>query len=413
MNENKNIQIKSIKRDIYFEYLNIKSLKEKYNLVSVDSDGFNFLIPINYTIDYSGSYNIYDTNGHIYFSSDKSNFSLDYKKINYDDYKKHMDKKYDYVVRFFNNYRNQDFMEIYKNGYDRLYMYYNGYYFKIYSNHKLSMNEYYDMYFILFSINDKSISTNVELLIELYYLSKNSLKYPCNDEDILTINLKEHTDNINLSISDIVVYNNEDYIKYKNTKNKVNKISLSILSNNEDNINVDFINSKWVINGVFKFGNVWRFDKGFIKDYKEITESNELSLDEKKNMLTKIIVEKKYSIDGYIGPIKKEFYSFVRDYMSRELTYELWNEFHIREFVDFNLIDGYDESLNDFSLYKLYMSNIYSDKKIFIDKLVMDSIVTDSITITPDLYILCISGFNGLFNKIKIKFNEEFNLIFR
>jgi len=413
MNDNKNIQIKSIKRDIYFEYLSIKSLKEKYNLVSVDSDGFNFLIPINYTIDYSGSYNIYDTKGHIYFSSDKSNFSLDYKKINYDDYKKHMDKKYDYVVRFFNNYRNQDFIEIYKNGYDRLYMYYNGYYFKIYSNHKLSMNEYYDMYFILFSINDKSISTNVELLRELYYLSKNSLKYACNDEDILTINLKEHTDNIDLNISDIVVYNNEDYIKYKNTKNKVNKISLSILSNNDDNINVDFINSKWVINGVFKFGNVWRFDKGFIKDYKEITESNELSLDEKKNMLTKIIVEKKYSIDGYIGPIKKEFYSFVRDYMSRELTYELWNEFHIREFVDFNLIDGYDESLNDFSLYKLYMSNIYSDKKIFIDKLVMDSIVTDSITITPDIYILCISGFNGLFNKIKIKFNEEFNLIFR
>ena len=91
MSEKKNIQIKSIKRDIYFEYLKVKSLNEKYNLVSVDSDGFNFLIPANYKIDYSGSYNIYDTKGHISFTSDKCSFNMDYTKKDHDEYNKHMD----------------------------------------------------------------------------------------------------------------------------------------------------------------------------------------------------------------------------------------------------------------------------------------------------------------------------------
>ena len=412
MNDSKNIQIKSIKRDIYFEYLKINSVDDKYNLICVDSDGFSFLIPGNYRINYSKSYNIYGTKGHIYFYTDKYSYNIDYIKKDYNSYKEHMNKKNDFIIKKFTNYRNQEYIEVFRNNFDSIYMYYNNYYFKIYSNHKMSMNEYYDMYFILFSITDKAINNNIELLRELYFFSRNSIVFECDGKNILESNLKEYTDDIDICASDIVVYNNEEYIKYKNTKCIVEKISNNLLSDNDD-LSVNYVNSKWLISGSFRFGNIWNFDKGYISDYYEITDSNELDLDEKKDMLTKIIYEKKYSLDGYVGTIKKEFYSFLRDYMSRELTYNLWNEYHIREFVNFELIDEYNDTLNDFSLYKLYMSNIYSDIKLFNDKLVMDSIITDNITITPNLYILCVSGLNGLLNKIKIKFDEEFNLIFK
>lgn len=413
MEDRKNIQIKSIKRDIYFEYLKINNLNEKYNMICVDSDGYNFLIPDNYKIDYSGSYNIYETRGHIYFYNDRYKYNIDYIKKDYQDYLNHMNKKEKYIIKRFNNYRNQEFIEVFKGNFDSIYMYYNGYYFKIYSDHKFSLNEYFDMYFIFFSINDKSISNNIELLKELYFFSKNSIIFEYSGKNILESNLREYTDQIDFSSSDIIVYNNDEYIKYKDAKSIAEKISLNILENSNNVLSVDYIDSKWIINGKFKFGNIWNFSMGYISDYNEIINSNDFSIDDKKKMLSKIIVEKKYSLDGYLGTIKKEFYSFLRDYMSRELSYDLWNEYHIREFVNFELINEYNESLNDFSLYKLYMSNIYSDIKIFNDKLVMDSIVPENITISPNIYILCISGLNGLLNKIKIKFDEEFNLIYK
>lgn len=413
MIEKKNIQIKSLKRDIYFEYLELKNLEEKYHLISVDSDGYNFIIPANYRIDYLGSNNIYNTKGHIYFYNDKYTYNLDYIKKGYTDYKMHMDKSKNYITKSFKNYKDQEFIEMYKNNFDSIYMFYNGYYFKIYSNHKLSLNEYYDMYFILFSITNKKINSSIELLRELYFFSKNAIKYTCNGEDILKLNLKDYTDEIELTTSDIVIYNNEEYLNYKDTKKIAENMSINLLSNNDNELIIDYMNDKWLITGNFKFGSLCNFYKGYIRDYNEITDSLELSIEEKKDMLTKIIKEKQYELDGYTGSIKKEFYSFLRNYLNRELSYELWNEYHIREFVDFELVGDYNTTLNDFNLYKLFMSNIYSDIKIFNDKLVMDSIKTEDIVISPNFYSLCITALNGLLNRIKIKFNEEFNLIFK
>lgn len=413
MSEKKGIQIKNIKRDIYFEYLELKNLDEKYHLISVDSEGFNLIIPSSYNVDYSGSNNIYNSNGHIYFFNDKHTYCLDYTKKSYSDFQKHMNNRKKYITNSFTNYRNEEFIETFKNNIDSIYMYHNGYYFKIYSNHKLSMNEYYDLYFILFSITDKKINNSIELLRELYFFRTNSIKFICNGEDILKLNLKDYTDDIELTTNDIIVYNNEQYLRYKDTKKIAENISINLLSDSKNELNVDYVNDKWIIIGNFKFGSLCSFYKGYIKDYNEITDSNELSMEEKTNFITKIIKEKQYELDGYTGSIKKEFYNFIREYMNRELSYELWNEYHIREFVDFELINDYDNSLNDFSLYKLFMSNIFSDIKLFNDKLVMGSIKSDNIVITPNYYNICITGLNGLFNKMKIKFDEDFNLIFK
>ena len=156
------------------------------------------------------------------------------------------------------------------------------------------------------------------------------------------------------------------------------------------------------------FGN---FYEGFIYNYDEITSSKELSEREKKEILDKILNEKQYIIDGYSNKIKEEFYNYLVQYLDRNLTLKKWDEFHIREFINFDLISNYDENMNDFSLYKLFMSSLYNNKYLFNEKMINNSIKCEKIVIKPNTYNIYISAFNNMFNSIKIKFNEEFDII--
>lgn len=399
----------SIKREIYYEYLELIDLNYKCHLVSVDSDNYNFIIPNSYQINYSKSNNNYNDSGHIYFYNSKHTYSLDYKKIDYELFKKTIG---DNIVKEFNNYKNHEFIEVNKNSLDYLYTYYQGYCYKIYSNHKLSINEYYDMYLILFSISKNKISKSVDILKELYYFNTNYVKSLCSDIDLLTEDLKKYDSQVDLDINSIIVYNDNEYLKYKDTKSKVEDISIKILSDiNRDKLEVKQSDNKWCIDGSFNFGMFGNFYEGFMYNYDEITSSKELTDIEKKDILDKILNEKQYTIDGYSNKIKEEFYNYLIQYFDRNLTLKLWEEYHIREFINFELISNYDENMNEFSLYKLFMSNLYNNKYIFNEKVIMNSIKCEKIVIKPNTYNIYISALNNLFNSIKIKFDEEFDII--
>ena len=397
------------RREIYYEYLELVNLNYKYHLISVDSDNFNFIIPNTYQIDYSKSSNNYEDNGHVYFNNSKHTYSLDYNKKSYDDFKNSIS---DEIVKSFKNYKNHEFIEISKNDIDYIYTYYQGYCYKIYSNHKLSINEYYDMYLILFSISKNKINKSVEFLKELYYLNTNYVKCLCNDVDLLVDDLKKYDSQVELEINSIIVYNDIDYLKYKDTKSIVEDISIKLLSDiDSTKLEVKKIDNKWHIDGSFNFGMFGNFYEGFIYNYDEITSSKELSEREKKEILDKILNEKQYIIDGYSNKIKEEFYNYLVQYLDRNLTLKKWDEFHIREFINFDLISNYDENMNDFSLYKLFMSSLYNNKYLFNEKMINNSIKCEKIVIKPNTYNIYISAFNNMFNSIKIKFNEEFDII--
>ena len=290
----KNIRTINKKREIYYEYLELSNLDYKYHLIHVDSDNYSFIIPSTYQINYSQSNNNYESKGHIYFFNNKYTYSIDYKKKEYEKFKEDIGK-YN-ITKEFKNYRGQEFIEVSKSNIDYIYTYYQGYYYKIYSDHRLSINEYYDMYLILFSITKYKLSKSIDQLKELYYLNDRGIYCLCNDIDLLTYDLKEFDTDIDLKLSDILIYNDYEFLKYKSTKSKVEEISASILSNMSNKLRVKNEKNNWYIDGIFNFSILGNFCYGYITNYDEIIDSDELSMDDKTSILNKIIKEKQYEV---------------------------------------------------------------------------------------------------------------------
>lgn len=415
MDENgrRNIKVREKRRDIYYEYMQLNNLDKTYHLVHVDSDEYNFLVPNNYSINYSQSSNTYESNGHIYFYNTKNKYTLDYTKKSYNDYLLHMDKLDKYSVKNFNNYLNREFIELCKNGIDYIYMYYNGYYYKIYSDHKLSLNEYYDMYFILFSITKDRIGNLLNRIKELYYFSDNAIKYLCNDIDILTCNLSDNIYDIDLVSSDITLINDSEYLKYKETKNKVEKISVSILSNIKENkLNVELTDNVGYVNGIFKFGILGNYYNSYIRDYREVTESDELSKEDKNDLLNKIVFQKVCEVNSYDSMLQNQLMEYIKEHLYNNLTYELWDKYHIREFVNIDSVIDYSEDLDDESVYELFINNLKANKNILNIKNIKQSILGEELNIYPVKYDVKFTGLNGLIDSIILEIDENYSINF-
>ena len=409
----RNIKVRDKRRDIYYEYMQLNNLDEVYHLVHVDSDEYNFLIPNYYSINYSQSNNTYETNGHIYFYNSKNKYTLDYTKKEYNSYLQHMSKLNNYVVKKFNNYLNREFVELYKNDIDYIYMYYNGYYYKIYGDHKLSLNEYYDMYFILFSITKDRLGNLLNRVKELYYFNKFAIKLLCDDIDILTCDLSKYIDDIDLVSSDITLINDNEYLKYKETKNKVEKLSINILSNTKENkVNVELDNDTWYINGIFDFGILGNYYNSRINDYNEVTQSDELSNEDKNYLLNKIVFQKLCEINSYDSLLQQQLIEYITKYLSDNLTYELWDKYHIREFVNTNSVIDYSDELDDMSIYKLFIDNLSTNKNIFNIKSIKESILGEELNIYPVKYDVKFTGLNGLIDSIKLEIDENYSINF-
>ena len=392
--------IRNIKKTIYYEYITLNRYNSKFHLVSIESDGFNCIIPDSYQIDYAQSNNNYNEKGHLYFFNDKYSYCLDYVKKDSNLFEKHMCNKEKDIVKKFTNYRFQKFYELYNNN-EYIYMYYEGYYFKLYTNHKMSINEYYDMYLILLSMSKDRISKDIELLKELVYFNENAIYSICNDVDLIKSNLKEFSLNIELNVEDVVVINDDTYLEYKSKQTRVDAISRELLSSiiNNDGKNL-------TISETFKFANLGTYNI-IVNDYFEIVDSEELNDSEKSSLIYKMIQQKQNETYSNKDKINNEFYNYIINYLNHNLTYQLWDLYHIREFIN---VDKYDNITNDEELYNAFMKDILLSSVLNM-KLVEDSIKTSIINIYPTKYILRLSIFNGLLNNLKIIFDEEFNLL--
>ena len=412
MEEKRNIEIKDRRRDIYYEYIELKPLNTRYHFINIDSDGYNLLLPEVYQINYSQSNNTYEKNGHIYFRNNKYNYTLDYTKKSYAEYKQHMNNKKEFIINTFVNYKGREFIEVFKNNIDYIYTYFDGYYYKIYSDHKLSVNEYYNMYFILFSISKEKINKSLQFIKELYFFKEKCINMLLDEVNLLVKDLSGYTSDIELVNSDIFIYSDDDYLKYKETKNKVNKISLEILNDiDSKNIKLKKIDNDWYLDCIFNFECLGSYYDGQIKEHGEITDSDELSEEDKEKLLKKVIEQKEYEIKCYQDKIEEEFNSYLIKYLNNNLSYDVWNNYHIREFVSINKIADID-TLDDRSVFDIFITNLLDDHSIMNNKLVKENIVGEKIIIYPDKYILNISALNGLLNSITVEVDDEYKLKF-
>ncbi len=400
------------RRPIYYEYLELAQYDVKFHLVNVDSEEIYFILPNNYSINYSKSNNSYEPKGHINFYKEKYNYVLEYTYKEYDSFKLHMDRKKDNIIKVFTNYNNREFYEVKKSNVDFIYMYYQGYYYKIHSDHKFSFNEYYDMYFILYSITNKRYNKNINLINELYYFYDNCLEYLFEGKDILNTDLTNFIDNIDIKEDDIYIYTDEDYLKYKEKQNKVELITQNLLANVTNNeLGTRLVDSRWDIVGNFNFSNFGIYNKGYIFGYDEIINSDELEDKEKNNLLNKIILQKQYETISYKDKINDIFYNYIVNYLKNNINYEIWNNYHIREFINEEMLDGYNDEISEKNIYELFTKELGFNDNILIKNNILDSVKGEEIVIYPDKFSIKFSALNSLLNFKKLVFNEEYNLV--
>lgn len=390
-------QQNSIKKNIYYEYLYLNKYDIKYHLISIDSDNFYFIIPYSYQIDYAQSNNNYDDKGYIYFYNNKYSYSIKFIKNDYNSFINHMDNKKKNIKSRFSNYRNQLFFELYNNDNEYIYMYYEGYYFKLCTNHKMSINEYYDMYLILMSMSKNKIVNNLNLIKELYYFDKNGIYNICNDVNLIKSNLREYIKEINLSENDIIITNDSEYIEYKSKQTKIDVISKNLLSNVMMNENEK--NS-------FKFANLGSYNV-IVNGYDEIINSDELNEEEKNKLIEKMITQRQNETNSNKDKIDSLFKEYIINFLKNNLSYNLWNLYHVREFIN---MDRFEDMVNDEDLYNIFINELNSTDILNI-KLVEDSIKGHELNIYPNKCVLQLSLLNGLINNLKIIFDEEYNLL--
>ena len=156
----------------------------------------------------------------------------------------------------------------------------------------------------------------------------------------------------------------------------------------------------------FKFANLGSYNV-FVNGYDEIIESDELSINEKNTLIEKMVSQKQNETYSNKDKINNEFYDYLIKYLKNNLNYQLWDVYHVREFIN---NDKFDVSINDNDLYKVFMDNI-DNEEILNMKLVFDSIKSHELNIYPNKYILRLSLLNGLLNNLKIIFDEDYNLL--
>lgn len=385
---------------IYYEYLTLNG-NDIYHLLKVDSEGFSLLIPDNYNINYSKSVNDYSGIGHIYFSNEKSNFSIDYVKENLDSFQSYYEDNYE---KKFVNYNGQKFYEINKDNIDYICMYMNNYHFKITGEHKLSINEYFDMYMILFSITFESIDN---ILHDIQVIKEYGISSYSKGEDILVLNLDKYLSDITIKTS---ITSDEEYLDYKAKEKKIELLSSNLISNiTEDMLYFKYQDDKWILNGIFNFNILGNYNNGYITMYDEIINSEELKLIEKNNMLNLILMQKQNEISQYEDSIINSFCAYIIDYLNINMTYDTWDKYHIRDFIYLDKLSNDYESLSDKELYDIFKNKLSIE--LFNSKMIKDSTVGEELVIQPDRYVLTLSSMNYLLNSIKIVIDDEHKIL--
>ena len=392
---------------LYYEYLHINELDDNYHLVSIDNENLNMLIPDSYDINYSKS-NVYRGIGHIYFNNSNGNYKIDYLKEEYPKFEYRIDRVKKYVSKQFINYLGQEFYEVFKNSVDYIYMYNNGYSFKIKSDHKLTINEYFDMYVILFSISHDSLKSNYELLKSLYLLNSEGINSYINDDDLLNKDLTKINCDIDINIKNILISNDDEFLNYKDKQSKIEEICNNIIDRHDDLY--AFYDNKWRFKGIFKFNYLGNYNDGLISEYTAITES-ELDGIEKIESLTKIINDKQLEVNGNEEILKENLLTFIYNYLLNNISYELWDKYHLREFINTSMLTSDDE--NDQKMYELfyiYINNSF-DYSIFDEKKIKESTKGISMIIYPERYDILFSTMNYMIDSFSIVVNDKYEIM--
>lgn len=276
-----------------FSYLVVKETPWQWHFLKFFNSTYGMILPIDYILDYSSILRNTKESGSLKFRKEKE-YILEYRKSTLADFyaqTKELGEVFS-LLEDFQTENNQIFRE-YKE--DAIYMYQDGYIWKLIGYSRNDITEYFDMYLLLMSLRPL-VSGNYKdnnNLKFIYLVSKNAITYLYKGIDLkkrtiasLTEEFQKTMDVVTISLENRLYSEvmDLDYSLSKRRNNHDKEVELPTTITHKE---------KWFFDGNLSLGLFGNYLRGELFEFSSILSSNELSEPEKKELIKKVVVEKK------------------------------------------------------------------------------------------------------------------------
>lgn len=305
-----------------FRYIEV----EDWNCHYITFGNMAFMIPSEYTIDYASIKENDSEYGKLQFKKDKE-YAVEYLYIPINVFEakiRELESSPDLIDSFITE-TGKRFYE-FKN--DGLYVYTNDYMWKISGCSKENISEYYNMYSILISISDDK-KEKTEFLKSMYISNRQSLESQGKE----TADLSFHIEN--RFYQEVL---DEEYSIYKRRNNPQEK-NVSVIDL--------YYDEKWYFQGVFQAEILGEYHEGEILEFTEISESEELSELDKKEMLARIIDQRQLSISESKDTIRDSLFLILFKELQSSLSFDMFQKYEMVNFLKIESISVISKTENN------------------------------------------------------------------
>lgn len=403
-----------------FSYLKINDNPWQWHFIKFFDDKYGMILSTDYIIDYSSTDSNSEVSGTLVFRKDKE-YLLEYERESLEDFQKQMEelKQVAVLLDSFKTERQQYFYE-YE---DYIYLYQDNYVWKLSGYTKNDITEYYQMYILLMSLEPliQKKYRNKEVLKYLYLIEKNAITYLYKGIDLKKKKIASLMEEFQTTLDVVTIsLDNDKYIEVLDLDYLLFK-RRKIEKKEETPITV-YHKENWSFEGTFKVGLLGNFLSGELLEYNSILNSKELREIEKKELLKKIVIEKKeeflekkdYLNTQFLLTFFKKRFEDIENYFEKEnwLTFIKVEslpiqELSIEEVEKFITIIG--DKINSISIEEVEESEIWKEFLSYIDfSSLKKNIIPLYLTITP---IFTIIECNIFHNKMNYVITEDYQIL--
>lgn len=275
-----------------FSYLLVESSSWQWHFLKFFNNSCGMVLPIDYIIEYASTSRNSKLYGTIIFRKEKE-YVLEYRKATLEEFYAQMKELEDIflLLEDFQTENNQLFRE-YKE--DAIYMYQEGYIWKVTGYSRNDITEYYDMYLLLMSLRPLTdgVYKDCNQLKFLYLVSKNAITYLYKGIDLKKRTPASLIEEFQKTL-DVVTVSLENRL-YKEVLDLDYSIARRRNYPKEEEVALTITHKeKWFFDGNFSLGLFGNYLRGELFEFPSILSSKELSEPEKKELIKKVVMEKK------------------------------------------------------------------------------------------------------------------------
>lgn len=338
-----------------FSYLIVKDTSWQWHFLKFFNNAYGMVLPIDYIIEYGSTYKNSKENGTLHFRKEHE-YILEYRKASIEEFSSQM-KELEEVFLLLEDFKteyNQIFRE-YKE--DAIYMYQEGYIWKISGYSRNDITEYFDMYLLLMSLRPlvEEIYNDNNHLKFLYLVFKNNIEYLYKGIDLKKKSLNSLPEHLQKTLDVVTIsLDNKLYSEVVDLDYSVAKRKRVDQKAEEPPITIVH-KDKWFFDGNLSLGLFGNYLRGELFEFSSILSSTELSEPEKKELIKKVVIEKKQESLEKKNYLNNQFLTLF--FRNRMESYKIL--FNQERWIDFL-------KLENFPLEELSVNKV---KEFFLEKL--------------------------------------------